>query len=40
MLHFVVGKITHGYNAVEHSTTGTNQGRRKVLITDQAKITV
>ena len=24
MLHFVVDTITHGYNTVEHSTTGTN----------------
>ena len=24
MLHFVVGTITHGYNTVEHSTTGAN----------------
>ena len=22
MLHFVVGTIMHGYNTVEHSTTG------------------
>ena len=24
MLHFVVGTIMHGYNTVEHSTTGAN----------------
>ena len=24
MLHFVIGMIMHGYNMVEHSTTGTN----------------
>ena len=24
MLHFVVGTIMHGYNMVEHSTTGAN----------------
>ena len=24
MLHFVVGKIMHDYNTVEHSTTGAN----------------
>ena len=24
MLHFVVGMIMHGYNTVEHSTTGAN----------------
>ena len=24
MLHFVVGAIMHGYNTVEHSTTGAN----------------
>ena len=24
MLHFVVGTIMHGYNTVEHSTTGDN----------------
>ena len=24
MLHFVVDMIMHGYNTVEHSTTGTN----------------
>ena len=24
MLHFVVGMIMHGYNMVEHSTTGGN----------------
>ena len=24
MLYFVVGTIMHGYNAVEHSTTGAN----------------
>ena len=24
MLHFVVGRIMHGYNTVEHSTTGAN----------------
>ena len=24
MLHFVVGTIMHGYNTVEHNTTGAN----------------
>ena len=32
MLHFVVDTIMHGYNTVEHSTTGANNGTGANLV--------